>query len=57
MLNSQNISMRSETFQCILDKMDKDHWFVKLKRWFRIELYVIKCLGIKKYIKRKIYGK
>ena len=49
--------MRSETFQSILNEMDKDHWLVKLKRWFRIELYVIKCLGIKKYIKRKIYGK
>ena len=49
--------MRSEIFQNILDQMEKDHWWVKLKRWFRIELYVIKCLGIKKYIKRKLYGK
>jgi hypothetical protein len=49
--------MRSETFQRILDEMEKDHWWVKLKRWFRIELYVIKYLGIKKYIKRKLYGK
>lgn len=49
--------MRSETFQSVLDQMKKEHWSVKLKRWFRIELYVIKCLGIKKYIKRKLYGK
>jgi hypothetical protein len=49
--------MRSQTFQNILDQMEKDHWWVKLKRWFRIELYVIKSLGIKKYIKIKLYGK
>ena len=49
--------MRSETFQSVLDQMKKEHWSVKLKRWFRIELYVIKCLVIKKYIKRKLYGK
>ena len=49
--------MRSETFQNILDEMEKDHWWVKLKRWLRIQVYVIKCLGIKKYIKRKLYGK
>lgn len=46
--------MRSEVFQRILNKMEKDHWWVKLKRWCKVELYVIKALGIKKYLKLKI---
>ncbi len=46
--------MRSKTFQRVLDKMKKDSWWVKLKRWFVVELHSIKCLGIKKYIKHKI---
>jgi hypothetical protein len=46
--------MRNKTFQRILDKMEKDTWQVKLKRWVKVELYVIKCLGIIKYIKNKI---
>ena len=45
--------MRSKTFQRILDKMEKDTWWVKFKRWFKVELHVIKCLGIRKYIKHK----
>jgi hypothetical protein len=45
--------MRSKTFQRILDKMDKDPWYIKLHRLIRIEIYVFKCLGIKKYIKTK----
>ncbi len=46
--------MRSKVFQRILDDMDKDPWWVKLKRWFVVELHIIKCLGIVKYIKHKI---
>jgi hypothetical protein len=45
--------MRSKTVQRILDKMEKDTWWVKFKRWFKVELHVIKCLGIRKYIKHK----
>ena len=45
--------MRSKTFQRILDKMEKDPWWVKLKRWLLVEFYVIKCLGVVKYIKNK----
>ena len=44
--------MRSKTAQRILDKMEKDPWWVKLRRWFRIELHIIKCLGIVKYFKK-----
>ena len=30
--------------------MEKDPWWVKLKRWFRIEIHMINCLGIVKYV-------
>ena len=46
--------MRSKVFQRILDDMDKDPWWVKLKRRFFVEYYVIKCLGLIKYFKNKI---
>lgn len=49
--------MRSKIVQRILDDMEKDPWYVKLKRWFKVECHVIKCLGLKKYIKHKINGK
>ena len=52
-LTAKNINMRSKTFQRILDKMEKDPWWVKLKRWLLVEFYVIKCLGVVKYIKNK----
>jgi hypothetical protein len=32
--------------------MEKDPWWVKLKRWVRVELYAFKCLGIVKYFKK-----
>jgi hypothetical protein len=49
--------MRSKTLQRILDKMEKDSWWVKLKRWFIVELHVIRCLGIIKYLRKKIVWK
>ena len=45
--------MRSKVFQRILDRMDKDPWWVKLKRWFVVEYYVIKHLGLIKYFKSR----
>jgi hypothetical protein len=45
--------MRSKVFQRILDDMDKDPWWVKLKRWFVVEYYVIKRLGLIKYFKNR----
>lgn len=45
--------MRSKVFQRILNDMDKDPWWVKLKRWFVVEYYVIKCLGLIKYFKNR----
>ena len=44
--------MKSKVAQQILDRMGKDSWWVKLKRWFRVELHIIKCLGIVKYFKK-----
>jgi hypothetical protein len=46
--------MRSKTFQRILNKMEKNPWWVKLKIWLVVELHVINCLGIVKYVKLKI---
>lgn len=43
--------MRSKTVQELLDKMEKDPWWVKLKRWLSVEIHVIKCLGVVKYFK------
>ena len=45
--------MRSKTFQRVLNKMEKNPWWVKLKIWLVVELHVINCLGIVKYIKNK----
>ena len=45
--------MRSKTVQRILDKMEKDSLWVKMKRFIIVELYTIKCLGIIKYLKNK----
>lgn len=36
--------MRSPTVQRIIDEMEKDSWWVKLKRWLRIEWWTFKCL-------------
>jgi hypothetical protein len=46
--------MRSKTFQKILDKMEKDPWWVKLKRWIIVEIHVIRCIGIVKYTRNKL---
>jgi hypothetical protein len=46
--------MRSEVFERIINKMKKDPWYVKLRRWVILEIHIIKCLGIKKYIKYKL---
>ncbi len=44
--------MRSKTFQRILYKMEKDPWWVKLKTLTILEIYVISCIGIAKYIRK-----
>jgi hypothetical protein len=46
--------MRSKIFQEVLDDCNKQSWNIKLKRWFVIEMYVIKSLGIIKYLNNKL---
>lgn len=36
--------MKNEILQKILDDMEKDPWYVKLKRWIRIQFWVYRCL-------------
>ena len=35
--------MRSKVVQRILDDMEKDPWYVKLKRWYSVEKWVLIC--------------
>ena len=35
--------MRSEVMQRIIDEMEKDPWWVKLKRWMKVEWWFIVC--------------
>ena len=35
---------RSPTVQRLFDKMENDPWWVKLKRWWRVEWWVLTCL-------------
>jgi hypothetical protein len=46
--------MKSKTVQKIVDKMEKDPWYIKLKRWIIVEIYTIKCVGIVKYTITKL---
>jgi hypothetical protein len=34
----------SKTIEKLQDEMNKDPWYVKLKRWFRLQIWVWKCL-------------
>jgi len=34
---------KSKIVQKMLDDMAKDHWWVKLKRWYRLKLWVLRC--------------
>ena len=36
--------MRSKIIQEILDEMDKAPWHVKLRRWWRLKLWIYRCL-------------
>jgi hypothetical protein len=35
--------MRSPILQKVLDEADKDSWYIKLKRWYRLEKWVLIC--------------
>jgi len=44
--------MRSKTIQRIMDEMDKDTWYIKLKRWIRLQTWVYICLTRKYWDKK-----
>lgn len=46
--------MRNPVFQKVLDDAAKSPWYVKLKRYVRIEIHCVKCLGIKRYLRLKL---
>ena len=46
--------MRSPVVDRILKQMENDPWHVKLKRWIRVEIHCIKCLGFGRYLKLTI---
>ena len=35
--------MRSKVLQRLIDEMEKDPWYVKLRRWWRVKIWVYKC--------------
>jgi hypothetical protein len=43
----------NKTVQRLLDEIDKDPWYIKLKRWFRLQIWVWKCLTRKYNIFKK----
>lgn len=39
--------MGNKTIQELLDEMKKDAWHVKLKRWFRLKMWIYLCFSRK----------
>lgn len=35
---------KSKVVQRILEDMEKDSWYVKLRRWVRVQFWVYRCL-------------
>lgn len=35
--------MKTKILQELLDKMEKDHWTIKLKRHLIVDLWILKC--------------
>ena len=35
--------MRSKTVQRLMDEMENDPWYIKLKRWFNLQRWVLMC--------------
>jgi hypothetical protein len=35
---------RNNRIQLLLDEMKRDHWFIKLKRWYNLKLWTYKCM-------------
>jgi len=47
--------MRNKIVQELMDEMDKDPWYVKLKRWWRLKVWVYTCLTRKYWDKTYEY--
>ena len=35
--------MRSKTVQRLMDEMENDPWYIRLKRWFNLQRWVLMC--------------
>ena len=42
-LTTKNKVMRSKVLQRLIDEMEKDPWYVKLRRWWRVKIWIYKC--------------
>ena len=43
-MKKSKIIYHSTIMQEIREKMDKDPWHVKLKRWYRVRVWIYTCL-------------
>ena len=39
--------MRSKKVQELFDQMEKDPWYIKLRRWWYLKVWTYKCLSRK----------
>jgi len=47
--------MKSKTVQRLMEKMEKDPWHIKLKRWLTLKVWVWTCLT-RKYWDKEFEG-
>jgi hypothetical protein len=47
--------MRSNVVQQLMDEMEKDLWYIKLRRWWRLKIWTWKCLT-RKYWDKSYQG-
>ena len=47
--------MRSKVLQRLLDEMENDPWHVKLRRWWRLQVWTYTCLT-RKYWDKSFEG-
>lgn len=45
--------MRSKIFQAVLDDIQSESWWYRLKLKLRLKIYTLKLLGVAKYLKLK----
>jgi len=49
--------MKSKIAQKILDDLEKESWWYRLKIKLRVEMLVLSCMGFKKYFTSKLKRK